>query len=227
MDGREHRSTTVEPQFFEPGTGGRSVTESSGNSRQECRPAETATFEELTLPHLSAVYRLAVRLVGDVAAAEDLTQETYLKAMQAFPALRDQRRVRAWLFQILSRLVVDRHRSGGREVQIDESIDLDRFSLYDRVAEEDPFPYSESLHEDFLDRFHDEDIRGALLSIPQVYRVPLVLLYTEELSYRELADLLGCPVGTVMSRLHRGRKAVEHALWQCAKRRGWVKEWTR
>jgi RNA polymerase sigma-70 factor (ECF subfamily) len=187
----------------------------------------TATFEELTLPHLGAVYRLAVRLVGDVATAEDLTQETFLKAMRAFPALRDQQRVRAWLYQILGRLVVDRHRGAGREVQMDDSIDLDRFSLYDRIADEDPFPYSERLHDDFLAQFQDEDIRGALLSIPRVYRVPLVLLYTEELSYRELAELLDCPVGTVMSRVHRGRKAVEHALWQCAKRRGWVKEWTR
>jgi RNA polymerase sigma-70 factor (ECF subfamily) len=173
------------------------------------------------------VHRLAVRLVGDVAAAEDLTQETYLKAMQAFPALRDEQRVRAWLLRILTRLVVDRYRSRGREVSLDESVDLDRFSLYDRIAEEDPFPYSESLHDDFLAQFRDEDVRSALLSIPELYRVPLVLLYGEDMSYRELAEVLDCPVGTVMSRLHRGRKAVEQALWQCAKRRGWVKEWTR
>lgn len=215
------------PQLGERARRGRaSVTESSGNSARDLRPAGRAGFEDLTLPYLGAVYRLAVRLIGDVATAEDLTQETYLKAMQAFPSLRDHRRVRAWLFQILSRLVVDRHRSGGREVPIDGSIDLDRFSLYDRIAEEDPFPYSESLHEDFLAQFQDEDVRRALLSIPEVYRVPLVLMYTEELSYRELAELLSCPVGTVMSRLHRGRKAIEHALWDCARRRGWVKEWT-
>lgn len=207
-------------------TGRAPVTESSENPAQDLRPAERAGFEDLTLPHLGAVYRLAVRLAGDVATAEDLTQETYLKAMQAFPSLRDHCRVKAWLFQILSRLVVDRHRSGVREVPIDDSIDLDRFSLYDRIAEEDPFPYSERLHEDFLAQFQDEDVRRALLSIPEVYRVPLVLMYTEELSYRELAELLACPVGTVMSRLHRGRKAVEHALWDCAQRRGWVKEWT-
>jgi DNA-directed RNA polymerase specialized sigma24 family protein len=66
----------------------------------------------------------------------------------------------------------------------------------------------------------------ALLSIPEIYRVPLVLMYTEDLSYRELAELLACPVGTIMSRLHRGRKAVEQALWECAQRRGWVKAWT-
>lgn len=199
--------------------------ESSANSAKDIRPAERAAFEELTLPHLRAVYRLAVRLAGDVATAEDLVQETYLKAMQSFGSLRDQRAVRAWLFQILSRLAMDRHRSNNREVMLDESVDLDRFSLYARVAEEDPFPYSERLHEDFLAQFQDEDVRRALLSIPEVYRVPLVLLYTEELSYNELAELLSCPVGTIMSRLHRGRKALEHALWDCAKRRGWVKEW--
>ena len=201
------------------------MTEAPGQPARGLRPA--TTFEELALPHLGAVYRLAVRFVGDVASAEDLTQETYLKALEAFPTLRDHGRVRAWLCQIMSRLVVDQYRSRRREVQFDESIDLDRFSLYDRIAEEDPFPYSERLHEDFLAQFRDDDIRRALESIPEIYRVPLVLLYTEELSYRDLADLLGCPVGTVMSRLHRGRKAVEQALWHCAKRRGWVKEWTR
>lgn len=202
------------------------VTEVSGTPAGYLPHAERARFEQLALPHLQAVYRLAVRLVGDVAAAEDLTQDTYLKAMQAFPSLRDDRRVRPWLFQILSRLVVDRHRRGRREVPIDDSIDLDRFSLYDRLADEDPFPYSDNLHEDFLARFRDDEVRRALLSIPEVYRLPLVLVYTEELTYGELAELLGCPIGTVMSRLHRGRKALERGLWECAQRRGWVKEWT-
>jgi RNA polymerase sigma-70 factor, ECF subfamily len=200
--------------------------ESPAHPAQDVWSAGRATFEDLALPHLRAVYRLAVRLAGDVATAEDLVQETYLKAMQSFDALRDPRAARAWLFQILSRLVMDRHRTSNREVLLDGSIDLDRFSLYTRVAEEDPFPYSARLHDDFLAQFQDEDVRRALLSIPEVYRVPLVLLYTEELSYRELAELLSCPVGTIMSRLHRGRKALEHALWDCAKRRGWVKAWT-
>jgi RNA polymerase sigma-70 factor, ECF subfamily len=184
-----------------------------------------SSFEELTVSHLHAVYRLAVRLTGSAVTAEDLTQETYLKALQAFPSLREPSRVRAWLFQILSRLVTDRHRSGNREVPIEELTDLERFSLYDRIAEEDPFPYSDRLHQDFLSQFEDDDVQRALQSVPEVYRTPLVLLYTEELSYRELADVLGCPVGTVMSRLYRGRKVLERALWDCAKRRGWVKEW--
>ena len=180
-------------------------------------------FEERALPHLRALYRLAVRLTGDASAAEDLVQETYLKALQAFVALREPDRVRPWLFQILSRLVVDRHRTSGREVSLEAPEDLDRFSLYDRIADEDPLPYSDRLHEDFLAQFHDEEVRRALLRIPEAYRLPLVLVYVEGLSYRELAEVLGCPIGTVMSRLHRGRKTLERELWDCALHRGLIK----
>jgi RNA polymerase sigma-70 factor (ECF subfamily) len=186
----------------------------------------SAGFEQLALPHLKSLFRLALRLTGDAAAAEDLVQETYLKALQSFGSLRDRARVRPWLFQILSRLVTDRHRASGREVAVGGCDDLDRFSLYDRIADEDPFPYSDRLHDDFLAQFKDEDVRQALLRLPEIHRVPLVLVYAEDMSYRELAEVLGCPIGTVMSRLHRGRKALECQLWECAERRGLVKRWT-
>jgi RNA polymerase sigma-70 factor (ECF subfamily) len=186
-------------------------------------PMDRRGFEERALPHLRALYGLALRLTGDASAAEDLVQDTYLKGLQAFVTLRDPDRVRPWLFQILSRLVIDRRRTSGREVPLETPEDLDRFSLYDRIADEDPLPYSDRLHEDFLAQFRDEDVRGALVRVPEAYRVPLVLCYVEGLSYRELAELLGCPVGTVMSRLHRGRKALERELWDCALRRGLVK----
>jgi RNA polymerase sigma-70 factor, ECF subfamily len=180
-------------------------------------------FEATTLPHLKALFRLALRLTADPAAAEDVVQETYLRALQSFDSLRDPQRARPWLFQILSRLVIDRHRAARREAPLEAPEELDRFSLYDRIADEDPFPYSDRLHDDFLAQFRDEDVRRALLALPEVYRTTLVLLYVEDLSYRELADMLNCPVGTVMSRLHRGRKALERALWDCACRRGLVK----
>jgi RNA polymerase sigma-70 factor (ECF subfamily) len=181
-------------------------------------------FEELTLPHLKALYNYAVKLTGDAAGAQDLVQETYLKALQAFSTLRDAERVKPWLFQILSRLVTDRRRSASREVPMSPE-ELDRFSLYDLVGNEDPFPYSDHLHDDFLAHFRDDDIRAALRALPEAYRVPLVLLYTEGFSYKELAEVLACPPGTVMSRLHRGRKALERELWDCARRRGLVKTW--
>lgn len=182
-------------------------------------------FEALALPHLKALFSFALRLTGDGATAEDLVQETYLKALQAFASLRDPDRVRSWLFQILSRLVTDRHRTADREVPFEDPAALERFSLYERVEEEDPFPYSDRLHDDFLAQFRDEDVRRALLDLPEVYRIPLLLLYAEDMSYKELAEVLGCPIGTVMSRLHRGRKALERELWECAQRRGLVKTW--
>jgi RNA polymerase sigma-70 factor, ECF subfamily len=185
-----------------------------------------ADFETTALPHLRPLFRLALRLTGNPAAAEDMVQETYLRALQSFDSLRDPRRVRAWLFQILSRLVIDRHRATRREAPLPDPDELERFSLYDRISDEDPFPYSDRLHDDFLAHFQDEDVRSALLALPEIQRVPLVLLYVEDLSYQELADMLDCPVGTVMSRLHRGRKALERALWECACRRGLVKAGT-
>jgi RNA polymerase sigma-70 factor, ECF subfamily len=185
-------------------------------------------FEDLALPHLAHLYRLAVRLRGTPQDADDLVQETYIKALRAFPTLRDPERIRPWLCQILSRLVLDRHRDGSsREIAIGDLEELDRFSLYDLVWDEDPLPYSDNLQGDFLAQFDDEEVRQALLALPEVYRVPLVLLYVEELSYKELADMIGCPVGTIMSRLHRGRKILERSLWECAKRRGMVKDWNR
>jgi len=184
-------------------------------------------FEQLALPHLDRLFRLAVRLTGTVQDAEDLVQETYVKALRAFAALRESEAVGAWLRQILTRLVFDRHRTEPREMLVGDLEELDRFSLYDLVWDEDPLPYSDNLHGDFLAQFDDEEVRRALLALPEAYRVPLVLLYAEELSYREMAEMLEVPLGTIMSRLHRGRKILERELWECAKRRGLVRSWDR
>jgi len=189
--------------------------------------ATRARFEAQALPHLPDVYRLAIRLKGSPQDAEDLVQETYVKALQAFPSLRQPDRIRSWLFQILSRLVLDRQRAEPREVASGDLEELDRFSLYDLIWDEDPLPYSDNLHGDFLAQFTDDEVRAALIALPEVFRVPLVLAYVEELSYKELAEMLGCPLGTVMSRLHRGRKILERELWECARRRGLVRTWER
>jgi len=184
-------------------------------------------FEAVALPHLRRLYRLAVRLTGTTTDAEDLVQETYMKGLRAFVTLRDPERVGPWLSRILARLVLDRRRDPAREIAAGDLQEADRFSLYDLILDEDPFPYSDQLHEDFLAQFESDEVREALLALPEVYRVPLVLLYTEELSYAELADILGCPVGTVMSRLHRGRKLLERSLWDFARRRGLIRRWER
>jgi RNA polymerase sigma-70 factor (ECF subfamily) len=180
-------------------------------------------FEALALPHLAHLYKLAARLVGHTQDAEDLVHETYVKGLRAFPMLRDRGRIRGWLSRILARLAIDRHRQHSPEIAVGDLQELDRFSLYDLIWDEDPFPYSETLHRDFLDQFPDDEVRAALLRLPDAFRIPLVLLYAEELSYRELAETIGCPVGTIMSRLHRARKILERELWECARRRGLVR----
>jgi RNA polymerase sigma-70 factor (ECF subfamily) len=194
-------------------------------TRGPARPLDgsRSRFEELALPHLAHLYKLAVRLTGKAQDAEDVVQETYIKALRAFPTLREPERIRPWLSRILARLVIDRQRARPRELAVGDLSELDRFSLYDLIWDEDPLPYSDNLHRDFLAQFPDDDVRRALLDLPEVYRVPLVLLYVEDLSYRELAEALGCPVGTVMSRLHRARKIMERELWECARRRGLVR----
>lgn len=196
-------------------------------SPQETPDERRHRFEALALPRLGDVYRVAVRLTGRVQDAEDLVQETYIKAFAAFPTLREPDRIRPWLLKILSRLVLDRHRTPSREVTVGDLAELDRFSLYDLIWDEDPLPYSDQLHRDFLSQFESDEVRSALLALPEAYRVPLVLLYTEDLTYAELAEVLACPVGTVMSRLHRGRKLLERALWDFAQRRGLIRTWNR
>ena len=194
------------------------------SSPAEVQEDSRQRFEALALPYLGHLYRLAVKLKGGAQDAEDLVQETYIRALRAFAALRDPARIRPWLCQILSRLVLDQHRAALREVAVGDLAEIDRFSLYELIEQEDPLPYSDSLHRDFLAKFGDDEVRRALLTLPEAYRVPLVLLYAEDLSYRELAELLGCPVGTIMSRLHRARKILERELWQCAKQRGIVRD---
>jgi RNA polymerase sigma-70 factor (ECF subfamily) len=179
-------------------------------------------FEEAALPHLGYLYRLAVRLSGTRQSAEDLVQETYVKALRAYPALRQPERIRPWLCQILSRLVLDRHRGERREIPVGDLAELDRFSLYDRAGDRDLPRHPRDSRQELLAQFSDDDVRGALLALPEAYRVPLVLVYVEDLSYREVAEMLECPIGTVMSRLHRARKILERALWACAERRGLV-----
>jgi RNA polymerase sigma-70 factor (ECF subfamily) len=197
------------------------------NSSKPCALSmeQQRDFEELALPYLPSLYRVAMRLRADQQDAEDLVQDTYIKALQAFPSLREPEKVRPWLLQILSRAAIDRFRREPREVYVGDLEDLDGFSLYDKIRDEDPFPYSEQLHQDFLAQFRDEEVNRALRALPQEYRLPLVLFYVEELSYRELAEVLECPVGTIMSRLFRGRKMIERELWEYAKEKGLIKRW--
>jgi len=101
---------------------------------------------------------------------------------------------------------------------------MEEFSLFRKIADEDPFPYSDSLHLDFLEQFGSEDVRAVLARLPDLYRIPLVLVYVDGFATKEVARMLETPLGTVLARLHRGRKLFERELWEYAEQAGLLRE---
>lgn len=175
-------------------------------------------FRELAKDQLPRLVSLARRLVGD--EAEDAVQDCLLKAFQRFDQLKDRTAGPAWLTSILVNCCRDRGRAAARwPVEIDVEC-IEDFSLYRRVADEDPFPYSDSLHLDFLAEFGREDVRAVLMRLPELYRVPLVVVYMDGYLAREVAEMLDVPLGTVLSRLHRGRALFERQMWEYAEENG-------
>jgi RNA polymerase sigma-70 factor, ECF subfamily len=176
------------------------------------------SFRALAREQLPRLLSIARRLVGD--EAEDMVQECLLKAFQHYPQLREPAAGPGWLTRILVNCCRDLGRANARhpaEVDFDE---VERFSLFRHIAYEDPYPYSDSLHLDFVEGFGADDVRAVVMRLPLTYRVPLVLVYMEGFLAREVAEMLGMPLGTVLSRLHRGRKLFERQMWEYAEESG-------
>lgn len=188
------------------------------------RPA----FADAVAPYLDRLYGFCLRLVANPADADDLLQETLLRAMRGYNDLRDVGRAKGWLFAIATNCSHDLARARGREVattalvEADEPTTDDDFSLFDTVTMEDPFPYSDELHLDFLRLFRDDDVRAILESLGPTYRAPLVLTVVHGFSCKEAAAILHIPLGTCLSRLYRGRKRLERGLWEYAVTNGLV-----
>jgi RNA polymerase sigma-70 factor (ECF subfamily) len=171
-------------------------------------------FHDLVVAELPALYSLARRLVRD--GAEDLVQDTLLQAYRAFGSLRDEAAAGLWFKTILVNIFRDQLRKRARSVEEVSTGDVDEFSLYRTLIDEDPFPYSDALHTDFLASFDREDLREVLLRLPEIYRAALVLRYMDGFATKEIARLLGVPLGTILARLHRGRNLLERELWAYA-----------
>lgn len=186
---------------------------------------QRAVLQQLARDELPGLYALARRLAdGDVA--EDLVQETLLRACRSFGSLRDVRAAPKWLRTILTNVWRDRLRRDGRwpsEVPLGAD-DPETFSLYRTLVDEDPLPYSDTLHVDFLGAFSEEDVHVVLHRLPVHYRAPLVLRYVEGFDTNEVADMLELPLGTVLSQLHRGRQRFEQQMWAYAEESGLLEE---
>jgi RNA polymerase sigma-70 factor, ECF subfamily len=179
-------------------------------------------FRVLAESQLGRLYTIAKRLVGD--EAEDAVQDALLKACRGFDRLEHAAAGPAWLTRILVNVCRDRGRAKARapdEVSLDA---LEEFSLFRRIADDDPFPYSDSLHLDFLAQFEAEDVRAVLARLPDLYRVPMLLVYVDGFATKEVAAMLDAPLGTVLARLHRGRKLFERELWDYAETNGLLAE---
>jgi len=177
-------------------------------------------FQQQALPHLSSLYNLALRLTGNQAEAEDLVQETYLRAYRFFDTFTPGTQIKAWLFRILRNTFINRYRAkkvrpeeveltrleGGYETAVDQSF----------LREHQPRSPEEILFHGVL----DEEVVKALDALPEEYRTVVHLALVEELSYKEIAAVLSIPIGTVMSRLHRGRRILQAALLDYVKKKG-------
>lgn len=181
-----------------------------------------SSLRRIARAELEGLHGFARHLVGD--AADDLVQETLLRACRSFETLRDEQAAPRWLRVIMVNAWRDRaRRADRRPVEVPVEGD-DEFSLYQRLAEVDPWPYSDTMHVDFLGSFSHRDVHDVLARLPDKYRIVLVLRYIEGFSTDEISELLELPPGTVYSHLHRGRKHLERALWAYAVESGLVSD---
>ena len=190
----------------------------AGGLMVEVRDRTRESFQRLASAELPALYWLARRLVRD--GAEDLVQETLLLAYRSYGTLRQDAAAGPWLKTILVNVFRDQLRRQARSVAELPVEEVEDFSLYRTLVEQDPLPYSDALHHDYLRAFAREEVREVLLRLPELYRAPLVLRYMDGFATKEIARLLDVPLGTVLARLHRGRKRFEQELWAYAQETG-------
>ena len=169
---------------------------------------ERAPFEEEALTHADQLYRIALRLSGSPQTAEELVQETYLRALRAWESYRPGTNLAAWLATILRNVYLDEARTQSRRPAVEVLDDESEYFLYDQLAGETP----PQTHEVVLNRLSGEAILDAIANLPENFREAVVLVDVGDFSYQDAAEILDVPIGTVMSRLHRGRRLLKRAL---------------
>ncbi len=179
-----------------------------------------AEFERVALPQLSHLYTSAVYLTKDKAEAEDLVQETYLRALRFFDKFETGTNIRAWLLSILRNLFINRYRQKRREPKTVECEKLD--AVYESMVEQGENLGRGNPEHHFVSQMMDDEVETALRGLPEEFRTAIVLVDIEELSYQETAQVMECPVGTVRSRVSRGRRMLQVELRGYALQRGLI-----
>jgi RNA polymerase sigma-70 factor, ECF subfamily len=182
--------------------------------------ADQATFEQEALEFSRQLYSAALRMTRNPSDAEDLVQETYLKAYRGFHTFEAGTNLKAWLYRILTNTFINNYRRESRRPNEVELGDVEDLYLYRRIGSGDSAEAARTTEDRVLDGLLEADIKKAVEDLPENFRIPVLLADLEGFSYKEIAEILDIPIGTVMSRLHRGRKAMEKALWDYARQRG-------
>ena len=185
---------------------------------EETVEERTARFEATALPFLDQLYSAALRMTRNPADAEDLVQETFVKAFAAFHQFEEGTNLKAWLYRILTNTYINIYRKKQREPQLSMTDEIDDWSL--AKAAEHTSSGLRSAETEALDHLPDAAVKDALANLPEDFRMAVYLADVEGFSYKEIAEIMGTPIGTVMSRLHRGRKALQKALRSYAVERG-------
>ncbi len=186
------------------------------------REDDRERFEREALPLLDSLYGGALRLTRNPADAEDLLQETMLRAYRSWDRFEPGTNLKAWLFRIMTNAYINVYRKRQREPRKVPADDVEEFDLYRELKDHDP-QFAVTPETIVLDRLVDTDIIEAIDDLPEQFRLAVVLSDVEGFSYAEMAEIMDVPMGTVMSRLHRGRKALQKRLWDIARDRGIVK----
>lgn len=181
-------------------------------------------FQREALEHTEAVYRMALRLTKNKADAEDLVQETFLKAYRFWDSFEKGSNCRAWLFKILTNLFITSYHKKTKEKQQFTYDDVESHYLYNQIEETGNSDQLADPEQMLFNQLLDDDVKKAIDELPDDFRIVVVLSFIEGFSYQEIADIVGIQLGTVKSRLHRGRKILQKNLWDYAVKRGIVKE---
>jgi RNA polymerase sigma-70 factor (ECF subfamily) len=182
--------------------------------------ADQAHFAELAMPLMSRLYSAALRMTRNPADAEDLVQEAYLRAYRGFGGFTEGTNLKAWMYRILTNTYINSYRARQRRPTETDLDDVEDLYLYHRVHDAPGSGLGTSAEEDLMSRLGDAEVIEALESLSENFRIAVLLADVEGFSYAEIAEILDIPIGTVMSRLHRGRKALQKALYDFAVDRG-------
>ncbi len=182
-------------------------------------------FETAALEHIDSLFNFGMRMTGNREAAEDLVQETYLKVHRFSHTFKEGSNLKAWLFKILRNTFINTFRKKIKEPKSIHYDEVEDFYLFNKIKNENK-EASSNLNgkNDNVYEFFEDEVKNAVNNLPLAFREVVLYSDIEELSYGEISEIVGCPIGTVKSRLFRARKLLQKSLWRYAHERGYLKE---